>query len=171
MFSDALQAMKDAYNKEFIIFNAKRGKDATTASQILALAAKIILLVVRCDVRYTAEEYAIYKKIKELWGDKSLCERLVVAFTFWDRQKSDIEKELNTTVPQELKNVLKDASNRYVVFNNSDNRPCLSEEQEEVGGDSLIVFSRGDSQLEREQKIHRLFARLDDFAARSSKFQ
>ena len=76
----------------------------------------LVLLAVRCDVRYTAEEYDIYRQILRLWGSDSLRQRLVVAFTFGDRQDRDIQDELKTVCP-ELKSVLRDAKNRYVVFN------------------------------------------------------
>ncbi|XP_025110149.1 GTPase IMAP family member 4-like isoform X2 [Pomacea canaliculata] len=79
-----------------------------------------ILLAVRCDVRYTAEEYAIYKEFKSLWGDNSSIKRqLVVAFTFGDRQDRDLREELKGVCP-ELKKVLRDADNRYVLFNKKD---------------------------------------------------
>ncbi|XP_076457934.1 GTPase IMAP family member 9-like [Babylonia areolata] len=74
-----------------------------------------VLLTVRCDVRYTAEEYAIYREIQKLWGDNSLRERLVVAFTFGDRQDAPLEEELKAVCP-ELKGVLRDAGQRYVMF-------------------------------------------------------
>ena len=76
----------------------------------------LVLLAVRCDVRYTAEEYALYRQMLRLWGDNSLRQRLVVAFTFGDRQDRDIKEELRTVCP-ELKSVLRDAGQRYVVFN------------------------------------------------------
>ncbi|XP_025111477.1 GTPase IMAP family member 4-like isoform X2 [Pomacea canaliculata] len=76
-----------------------------------------ILLAVRCDVRYTAEEYDIYKKIKIAWGDNSFTNHLVVVFTFGDRQDRNIHEELKT-VCLELRSVLADAGNRYVIFNN-----------------------------------------------------
>lgn len=74
-----------------------------------------VLLTVRCDVRYTPEEYALYRQIKLNWGDKNFLKRLVVVFTFGDRQDNPIDEELKTVCP-ELKNVLKDANKRYVVF-------------------------------------------------------
>ncbi|KAK7478142.1 hypothetical protein BaRGS_00030589 [Batillaria attramentaria] len=78
-----------------------------------------ILHTVRCDVRYTPEEHAIYKQMKNLWGDTfSFCQRLIVGLTFKDRQKGDIDQELRTTAPKELKSVLRDAGGRYVAFNN-----------------------------------------------------
>ncbi|XP_025111525.1 GTPase IMAP family member 4-like [Pomacea canaliculata] len=78
-----------------------------------------ILLAVRCDVRYTAEEYDIYRKMKRAWGDNSFTSHLVVVFTFGDRQDRDIHEELKT-VCWELRSVLADAGNRYVLFNNRD---------------------------------------------------
>lgn len=75
-----------------------------------------ILLAVRCDVRYTAEEYDIYQKIKAAWADDSFKRVLVIAFTFGDRQDTDLEEELKTVCP-ELKNVLKDSGGRYALFN------------------------------------------------------
>lgn len=77
-----------------------------------------ILLTVRCDIRYTAEEKEIYDEIKELWGnDPDFCQRLIVAFTFGDRQDEKLEKELPSVCP-ELQSVLNDAGNRYLLFNN-----------------------------------------------------
>ncbi|KAK7497547.1 hypothetical protein BaRGS_00011187, partial [Batillaria attramentaria] len=67
-----------------------------------------VLLAVRCDVKYTPEEWEIYRKIKDAWDGSEMCKRLVVAFTFGDRQDKQIEKELKE-VCQELKSVLKDA--------------------------------------------------------------
>ena len=75
----------------------------------------LVLLAVRCDVRYTAEECAIYRQILRLWGDDSLRQRLVVAFTFGDCQVGDLGEELRKVCP-ELKSVLRDADQRYVVF-------------------------------------------------------
>ncbi|XP_070201249.1 GTPase IMAP family member 9-like [Littorina saxatilis] len=76
-----------------------------------------VLLTVRCDVRYTPEEYAIYRQILKLWGDDTLKRHLVVTFTFGDRQDEDIRQTLQHVCPQ-LKSVLKDANGRFVVFDN-----------------------------------------------------
>ena len=77
-----------------------------------------ILMTVRCDIRYTAEEKVVYDEIKELWdNDTDFCQRLVVAFTFGDRQDENLGDELRD-VCRELQSVLKDAGNRYVLFNN-----------------------------------------------------
>lgn len=76
----------------------------------------LILLAIRCDVRYTREEYDIYANARQLLGQDSVKEKLVVAFTFGDRQDGDIGEQLKT-VCRELQNVLRDAGGRYVVYN------------------------------------------------------
>lgn len=85
--------------------------------QMTAPFPSAILLAVRCDVRYTAEEYDIYKKIKNAWADKSFLHNLIIVFTFGDRQDKDLAEELKTVCP-ELQNVLRDSNNNYVCFNN-----------------------------------------------------
>ena len=57
----------------------------------------------------------MYERLKSEWGDESFSDRLVVAFTFGDSLDQDINEELK--VSAELKNVLKDAGNRFVAFN------------------------------------------------------
>ncbi|XP_025083377.1 GTPase IMAP family member 4-like [Pomacea canaliculata] len=109
-----------------------------------------VLLAVRCDVRYTAEEFAIYQQVKKIWGH-DLCRRLVVAFTFGDRQDRDLGEELGT-VCHELKSVLKDASDRYVLFRG----PASSENE---GAVELL--------LEKIDKLKRL---LKDASGRYSMF-
>nr|KAG5696289.1 hypothetical protein BaRGS_027899 [Batillaria attramentaria] len=75
----------------------------------------VILLAVRCNERYTQKEYDVYLTIKRLWGD-SLCERLVVAFTFGDKLEDPDRLDRDCKENERLKKVLKDASKRYVVF-------------------------------------------------------
>nr|KAG5698949.1 hypothetical protein BaRGS_024870 [Batillaria attramentaria] len=75
-----------------------------------------VVLTVRCDRRYTAEEYAIYQQIKKLWKDNSFCDHLVVALTFGDRLDGDLDTQLKIVCP-ELQHVLRDAGKRYVLFN------------------------------------------------------
>ena len=54
----------------------------------------VILLAVRCDIRYTPEEYTIYRQVKDIVGDSLMCQRLVVAFTFGDHQDENIEEDI-----------------------------------------------------------------------------
>ncbi|XP_025083387.1 immune-associated nucleotide-binding protein 10-like [Pomacea canaliculata] len=87
-----------------------------TLSSSLTHTQYAVLLAVRCDVRYTREEYDIYREFKTLWG-KDICSHLIVAFTFGDRQDHNkLDKELETVNP-ELKSLLNDAGRQYVLFN------------------------------------------------------
>lgn len=79
----------------------------------------VILLAIRCDLRYTAEEYQIYQQIKKVLGEEYLQSKLTVAFTFGDRQDKNIHEELKT-VCTELQDVLKDAKNRYIMVSKDD---------------------------------------------------
>ncbi|XP_025111448.1 GTPase IMAP family member 8-like isoform X3 [Pomacea canaliculata] len=79
----------------------------------------LILLAIRCDVRYTQEEYQIYKRIKRVLREQFVCPRLAVAFTFGDRLNTNIEDELKSVNP-ELQDVLTEARQQYVVFSIED---------------------------------------------------
>lgn len=79
----------------------------------------IILLTIRSDVRYTSEEFQTYQQIKRVLTQQYLCPRLVVAFTFPERLVNDLEEELKTA-PTELRQVLNDAKDRYLVFREED---------------------------------------------------
>ncbi|XP_025111456.1 uncharacterized protein LOC112574533 [Pomacea canaliculata] len=79
----------------------------------------IILLAIRCDVCYSSEEHQIYQQIKKVLGEKYLTSLLIVAFTFGDRLGINIDEELKA-VCSELKDVLKEAGHRYIVFSNED---------------------------------------------------
>nr|KAG5699842.1 hypothetical protein BaRGS_034616 [Batillaria attramentaria] len=75
-------------------------------------------------MRYTAEEYAIFRQLKEELGG-NMEDNLVVVFTMGDflyRDGVDLSKELET-VCDELKEVLREAKERYVVFNNKSPDP------------------------------------------------
>jgi hypothetical protein len=60
----------------------------------------------------------VYQEIVRLWEDTSLERRLIVAFTFGDRQDEDITKMIRNP-PPELGRILQAAKKRYVVFNNA----------------------------------------------------
>lgn len=78
-----------------------------------------VLVVIRCDGRYTAEEYKIYKQLKTVLGG-NMKGNLVVVFTIGDflkGEKTELEESLKNA-GTELKEVLQDATNRYVVFDN-----------------------------------------------------
>ena len=122
-YSTLSQSPQVVDTPDFINFNPKP-TEPEARQQVLQWksltqpAPDVILLVVRCDVRYTKEEHDIYKEIKNLWGDdEQFCERLAVAFTFGDMQDKDL-KEVLKTVCQELRSVLDDAGDRFFQINN-----------------------------------------------------
>ena len=99
-----------------------------------------ILLTVRCDIRYTVEEKETYDEIKELWGnDPDFCQRLIVAFTFGDRQDDELEEKLTSVCP-DLLSVLNDAGNRYVLFNNKASPAKKQEAVKRLIGEVLLYL-------------------------------
>nr|KAG5693397.1 hypothetical protein BaRGS_009870 [Batillaria attramentaria] len=77
-----------------------------------------VLLVIRSDRRYTREEFNVYQQLKGLLGDK-LGDNLVVIFSMGDRLRcKELRVDLSVTC-SELKNVLKDAGQRYLVFDDT----------------------------------------------------
>lgn len=103
----------DIFNQE--MFKEDQKKEIEKWKQMVLPEPYFILLAVRCDVRYSPEEFSLYQRIKELWGKETFCKHLVVLFTFGDRADREIEQELKT-VCQELKNVLRDAQGQYIVL-------------------------------------------------------
>ncbi|XP_076457951.1 GTPase IMAP family member 4-like [Babylonia areolata] len=97
----------------------QKGQEVYKWRQLTESNPSIVLLTVRCDIRYTPEEHAIYREIMALWP--WLKKRLMVAFTFGDRQDVPLELELQTVCP-ELKSVLSDAGNEYVVCYKADDQ-------------------------------------------------
>ncbi|KAL8577806.1 hypothetical protein ACOMHN_054556 [Nucella lapillus] len=80
----------------------------------------MVLVTIRCDVRFTAEEFAVYREILRLWRTShSLNSTLVVAFTFGDRQDYDIAEDV-ANPPPELGQILQLAKKRHMVFTNKD---------------------------------------------------
>lgn len=83
-----------------------------------------ILYVVRLG-RYTAEEYGAYKRLKALF-DEGICKYMIVVITGGDmleKQGKTIESLLNQEIPKQLKKVLKECNNRYILFNNNARNP------------------------------------------------
>ncbi|KAK7093291.1 hypothetical protein V1264_007070 [Littorina saxatilis] len=77
------------------------------------------LYVVRIG-RYTYEEYGVYKCLKALFDD-SFTKYMIVLFTGGDilkHRKESIEDVWIRNSPKTLQEVLKECSNRYIVFNN-----------------------------------------------------
>ena len=64
----------------------------------------------------------IYKETKKLLSLSDFSRRLMVGFTFGDRQDRDIDRELGSVCP-ELQAVLHDAGGHYVVFDSTATPP------------------------------------------------
>ncbi|XP_070201255.1 GTPase IMAP family member 8-like isoform X2 [Littorina saxatilis] len=115
-----------------------------------------ILLAVRCDIRYTSEEFKLYQKIKELWGDASqFCQKLIVAFTFGETLDEDIQEVLKYVGP-EIRRVLEDAGNRFVVFSKDDpqmTETAISKVLRFRGGEQAAYESAQDKRQPDERRI------------------
>ncbi|KAK7093289.1 uncharacterized protein [Littorina saxatilis] len=78
-----------------------------------------ILYVVRLG-RYTAEEYGAYTRLKALF-DEDITKYMIILFTYGDmleRERKSIEELIGSEAPEDLKKVLRECNNRYIVFNN-----------------------------------------------------
>ncbi|XP_070201266.1 GTPase IMAP family member 8-like isoform X2 [Littorina saxatilis] len=119
----------------------------------------VILMAVRCDIRYTSEEYKLYQKIKELWGDASqFCQKLIVAFTFGETLDEDIQEVMKDVGP-ELRHVLGDAGNRFVVFSKDDPKmteTAISKVLRFRGGEQAVPERRTSAQDERQPDERRV---------------
>ncbi|KAK7105311.1 GTPase IMAP family member 9-like [Littorina saxatilis] len=129
-------------------FNEAKVRQEIAKWRLYAKSPSAVVLAVRCDVRYTAQELDIYRTIIRLWEDDSIKDNLVVAFTFGDFLDRPLEKQLNKA-RTELKSVLADAGRRYFVFNknNKDN-------VQEVTDTVMDVVQREKRQGEGLQNSH-----------------
>lgn len=89
-----------------------------------------VLYVVRLG-RYTAEEFGAYQRLKALFDDR-ITRYLIVVFTHGDmleRERTSIDDLVQKNTTKELQQVLRECSNRYIVFNNraSDPRPQVEQ--------------------------------------------
>ncbi|XP_076441225.1 GTPase IMAP family member 4-like [Babylonia areolata] len=79
-----------------------------------------IVMVLRCDRRFTDEEYMAYQELKQLFGTE-LTRYMVLVFNGLDeleRGGSSLEKELPARAPPKLRQVLGESKGRYIAFNN-----------------------------------------------------
>ena len=78
-----------------------------------------IILTIRSDVSFTQADYNAYKELKALWGDDNgFCRRLLVVFTFSDKNPNFTLEMVGKSSPQ-LGEVLSEAANVHVVVNNN----------------------------------------------------
>ncbi|XP_073334995.1 GTPase IMAP family member 8-like [Pagrus major] len=74
-----------------------------------------ILLVIRLGT-FTAEERDAVRRVEEIFGEDAW-KNTIILFTFGDKVKSDIDRQLEEAGP-ELQEILRKAGNRYHVLNN-----------------------------------------------------
>nr|KAG5709561.1 hypothetical protein BaRGS_001611 [Batillaria attramentaria] len=95
------------------------GKSVAVASP----GPHVILMALRCDRRFTQEEYEAYLTLKCLFGE-NICKHMMVVFagadTFGDlpAEREEGLQEAVTTAPPQLAEVMRDAGGRYVGVNN-----------------------------------------------------
>ncbi|KAL8612097.1 hypothetical protein ACOMHN_013976 [Nucella lapillus] len=93
-----------------------------------------ILMILRCDRRFTDEEYMAYQELKRLFGSE-LTRYMILVFNGLDeleRGGSTLKKELSR-VPPKLRQVLGESSGRCIGFNNQ-----TSWEKRHQQGDELL---------------------------------
>lgn len=95
----------------------------------------VILLIIKCDVRFTEDEYRVFEQISRLWSN--LSDKLVLAFTFGDNKVKDFRDDIQAGGPN-MQKVLQAAKNRYVVFNNKGS----AEEKEKSIRELFELFDR-----------------------------
>ncbi|XP_025084049.1 GTPase IMAP family member 4-like isoform X2 [Pomacea canaliculata] len=79
-----------------------------------------VIMALRCDQRFTDEEYTAYQELKNLFG-KQLTKYMILIFNGVDELRSEgrtLEMELRN-IPPKLRQVLDEAEGRYVGFSNN----------------------------------------------------
>lgn len=79
-----------------------------------------VLVVIKASERYSSDFDKAYTEAKKLIGEQNLASRIILVFTGGDllkQNKVDI-KTMLAEVRGVLKEMMKDASDRYIVFNN-----------------------------------------------------
>lgn len=74
-----------------------------------------IQLVIRLGT-FTAEERNAVRQVEEIFGEDAW-KNTIILFTYGDKVKSDIERQLKEAGP-ELQEIMRKAGNRYHVLNN-----------------------------------------------------
>ncbi|PVD24004.1 hypothetical protein C0Q70_17281 [Pomacea canaliculata] len=84
----------------------------------------VVIIALRGDHRFTKEEYDAVKTLQALFGER-VRRHLMIVFTGGDGLADDINgmqgylKEQLSTAPKNLKEVLRDANNRYCIVSNA----------------------------------------------------
>ncbi|KAK7107512.1 uncharacterized protein [Littorina saxatilis] len=77
-----------------------------------------IILVLRCDTRFTEQEVKVFNVLKDVFGPK-MTSYMITIFVGKDQlDKREVSFETQLAKSEKLKGVLKEADNRYLLFNN-----------------------------------------------------
>ncbi|KAK7490650.1 hypothetical protein BaRGS_00018067 [Batillaria attramentaria] len=130
------------------LFDTERSHEEISTDIVKAVACMhpgphAILYVIKIG-RYTEEEFNVFKRLKALFDDDIL-QFMVVVFTggdFLEAKRKTISDVLQNA-PNELKQVLQECYNRYVVFNNFADK--METQVEELCGKvrQLIALNEG----------------------------
>ncbi|XP_073334967.1 GTPase IMAP family member 9-like [Pagrus major] len=124
-----------------------------------------ILLVIKVGP-FTAEERNAVRKVEEIFGEDAW-KYTIILFTYGDRIKSDIDRQLEEAGP-ELQEILRKAGNRYHVFNNlkvSDRGQVLGllEKVEKMLADNGGQFYSNKTYLQVVEMLNQREAELREF--------
>ncbi|KAK7089195.1 hypothetical protein V1264_024453 [Littorina saxatilis] len=138
-------------------------KEVGKSLAVAAPGPHIILMVLRCDRRFTKEEYDAYATLKRLFGN-GICDHMLLVFAGIDSFGSSEEEQEEglrhsvETAPKLLQEVLKDAKGRYCGVDNTashDHREHLAQ----------MLLAKIQSTIHQNQGQHfssKLFEEVDE---------
>ncbi|XP_076462889.1 GTPase IMAP family member 4-like isoform X2 [Babylonia areolata] len=100
-------------------------KEITKSVSVSTPGPHVMLLVLRCDVKFTKEEYNAYLDLQKIFGEH-LTRFLIIIFTRADEFGDTYEARMDSfrrdlpTYPDNVKKILEDAGQRYCLINNKD---------------------------------------------------
>lgn len=107
-------------------------KEVSKSIAVASPGPHVILMILRCDVRFTKGEYDAYLTLKKLF-DENIRNYMIVVFTRIDTYGGPQESEKSLakaiqSAPETLTKVLNDAGGRYCAVNN--NAPRAERDQQ-----------------------------------------
>ncbi|KAK7478030.1 hypothetical protein BaRGS_00030706 [Batillaria attramentaria] len=115
--------------------------------ELAAPGPHVILMVCRCDARFTDEEYDAYAILKEELGSR-ICEYMTIAFTGADalgqtreQQKKALRSEF-LKCPSKLQLIMDDVSSQYFTVSNKGSRSQREQVAKELIGEIGNLVAR-----------------------------
>ena len=123
------------------LFDTNKSPDEIASVLMQAVAAMhpgpdVILYVTKVG-RYTEEEHGAYERLKALL-DHRVTKHMIVVFSHGDHLKGAQISSILQSAPPQLKQVLRECNNRYVVVDNitTDKLPQVKRLQQEMNSES-----------------------------------